>query len=123
MRQTISRPPVYRITLYQLGLTCICAVLFLFRSEDAAISALAGGLICTIPNAYFIYKAFLYTGASQIKHVLQSFYQGGTWKMLLTAVGFAAAFKLIKPLDFLALFVTFLVVLCVNVFVSKIAKL
>jgi len=123
LRQTISRPPVYRITLIQLGLTLVCALLFLLRSQDAAISALAGGLICTIPNAYFIYKAFLYSGASQIKYVLQSFYQGGTWKMLLTAVGFAAAFKLIKPLDFLALFVTFLVVLCVNVFVSKIAKL
>ena len=123
MRQTISRPPVYRITLVQLSLTFVCAALFLFRSEDAAISALAGGLICAIPNAYFIHKAFLYTGARQIRQVLQSFYQGGTWKMLLTAVGFAAAFKLIKPLDFLALFITFCAVQCVNIFVSKIAKL
>lgn len=123
MRQTISRPPVYRITLYQLGLTCICALLFLLRSQEAAISALAGGLICAIPNAYFIHKTFMYTGARQVKEVLQSFYQGGTWKMLLTAVGFAAAFKLINPLDFLALFITFCAVQCVNIFVSKIAKL
>jgi len=123
LRQTISRPPVYRITLIQIALTLLCSLLFLMRSQDAAISALAGGLICAIPNAYFIYKAFLYTGARQVEHVLQSFYQGGTWKMVLTGIGFAAAFKLIQPLDFLALFVTFVVVQCVNVFVSKIAKI
>lgn len=123
MRQTISRPPVYRITLIQLSLTLVSSLLFLIRSQDAAISALAGGLICAIPNAYFIYKAFLYSGASQTQQVLQSFYQGGTWKMVLTAIGFAAAIKLIQPLDFFALFVTFVVVQCVNVFVSKIAKI
>lgn len=123
MRQTISRPPVYRITLIQLTLTLVCTGLFLIRSQDAAISALAGGLICAIPNAYFIHKAFLYTGARQVQPMLQSFYQGGTWKMLLTAIGFAAAFKLIQPLDFLALMTTFVLVLCVNVFVSKIANL
>ncbi|NVK36329.1 MAG: ATP synthase subunit I [Gammaproteobacteria bacterium] len=123
MRQTISRPPVYRISLVQFALTFTCALLFLLRSQDAAISALAGGLICAIPNAYFIHKAFMYTGARQVENVLQSFYQGGTWKMLLTAVGFAAAFKLIQPLDFFALFITFCAVQCVNIFVSKIAKI
>lgn len=123
MRPTISRPPVYRISLAQFALTFICSLLFLMRSKDAAISALAGGLICAIPNAYFIHKAFLYSGARQVTQVLQSFYQGGMWKMVLTAIGFAAAFKLIQPLDFLALFITFVVVQCVNVFVSKIAKI
>ena len=123
MRQTISRPPVYRISLVQLGLSALMALLFLLRGQDAAISALAGGLICAIPNAYFVYKAFLHTGARQADAVLISFYQGGMWKMILTGVGFATAFKLIQPLDVFALFFTFVVVQCTNFFVSKIANL
>ncbi len=123
LRQTISRPPVYRISLIQLGLSVLIALLFLLRSQDAAISALAGGLICAIPNAYFIYKAFLHTGASQTENVLRSFYQGGSWKMILTGVGFAAAFKLILPLDVLALFSSFVLVQSTNFFVSKIVNL
>lgn len=123
MRQTILRPPVYRISLVQLGLTFTVAALFLMRSPDAAMSALAGGFIYTLPNAYFIYKAFLHTGARQVHRVLQSFYQGGTWKMVLIAMGFALAFTLIKPLDVLALFTGFVVVQCSNIFVSKIANL
>ena len=43
--------------------------------------------------------------------------------MLLTAVGFAAAFKLIQPVDLLALFASFIVVQSTNFFVSKIANL
>lgn len=123
LSQTIKRPPVYRIALIQIGLSGLIAALFLLRSQDAAISALVGGLICAIPNAYFIYKAFKYSGAQQVAHVLKSFYQGGTWKMVLTAIGFAAAYELIHPLDFLALFSSFIAVQAVNVFASKIANL
>ena len=123
MRQTILRPPVYRISLVQLALSALMALLFLLRGQDAAISALAGGLICAIPNAYFVYKAFLHSGARQTQAVLMSFYQGGMWKMILTGIGFAAAFKLILPLDVFALFVTFVVVQSTNFFVSKIANL
>jgi ATP synthase protein I len=121
--QTIKRPPVFRITLIQLGLSGFISLLFLLRSPDAAFSALAGGLICSIPNAYFIHKAFKYSGAQQVNYVLRSFYQGGSWKMVLTAIGFAAAFKLIHPLDFLALFSTFIAVQVTNVFAARIANL
>ncbi len=99
------------------------SLLFLLRSQDAAISALAGGLICAVPNAYFIYKAFLHTGARQTDAVLMSFYQGGMWKMILTGVGFVAAFELIQSLDVFALFLTFVVVQSINFFVAKIANL
>lgn len=99
------------------------AVLFLFKSDEAAYSALAGGLICAIPNAYFAYKAFQYVGAQQINHVLRAFYQGGMWKLVLTGMGFGLAFKFLQPMDYLALFSTFVLVQCVNVFASKIANL
>ena len=123
MSQTIQRPPVFRITLFQLGLSGLIALLFLLKSQNAAVSALAGGMICTVPNAYFIYKAFKYSGARQIDYVLRSLYQGGTWKIVLTAIGFAAAFKLINPVDFMALFSAFIAVQATSVFASRIANL
>jgi len=122
VKQSIARPPVHRIALVQFGLCAIVALLFLLRSHEAAVSALAGGLISAIPNAYFIYKAFMHSGARQIDNVLRAFYQGGMWKMLLTAIGFAAAFKLIQPLDLLALFSAFVAVQAVSFFASKIAN-
>ena len=123
MSQTIKRPPVYKITLMQLGMSVFMALMFLLRSPEAALSALVGGLICAIPNAYFIHKVFKYSGAQQVGHVLRSFYQGVTWKLVLTAIGFAAAFTLINPLDFLALFSTFIVVQVTNVLASRIVNL
>ena len=70
----------------------------------------------------FIFKAFRYSGARQLDNVLRAFYQGGMWKMVLTAIGFAAAFNLIRPLDLLALFSGFIAVQAVSFFASKIAN-
>jgi len=123
VKQSIARPPVHRIVLVQLGVTFFVATLFLLRSYEAAYSSLAGGLIFAIPNAYFAYKAFMYTGARQISHVLRSFYQGGMWKLVLTGVGFGLAFKFLQPIDYFALFGTFVLVQATNVFASKIANL
>ena len=122
-RQTIARPPVHRIVLVQLSVSLVIAALFLLRSPEAAYSSLAGGLICAIPNAYFAFKAFQYVGAQQIRHVLRAFYQGGMWKLVLTGIGFGLAFKFLQPIDYLALFSTFVLVQCINVFASKIANL
>ena len=98
-------------------------MMFLLKSPDAFVSAMVGGLISAIPNAYFVYKAFRYAGAQDLKNVLRNFYQGGMWKMVLTAIGFAAAFKLIHPLDLFALFSTFVVVQSASFFASKIANI
>ena len=120
---SIKRPPVFRITLIQLGLSVLIALLYMLKSQDAAISALAGGMISAVPNAYFIHRAFKYSGARQIDNVLRSLYQGVTWKIVLTAIGFAAAFKLINPVDFMALFSAFIAVQATSVFASRIANL
>ncbi|MCP5325899.1 MAG: ATP synthase subunit I [Oceanospirillaceae bacterium] len=122
-RQSIRRPPVYRIALIQLGLTAILTVLFLFKGPQAAISALAGGLTCTIPNAYFMYKTFLYMGARQVQLVMKSFYQGGGGKLILTMLGFGLTYKFLQPVDYLALFLSFALVQGVMIFAAKIADL
>lgn len=123
MSSSIQRPPVHRIPLLQLALTFIIALLCLLHSKEAAISALAGGLISLVPNAYFIFLAFRHSGAQQISQVLNNLYKGGAWKMVLTALGFALVFKLLHPLNITALFAGFLLIQASNLFNAKIANL
>ena len=123
MASSIQRPPVYRIPLVQFALTIAIALVSLFHSQEAAISALAGGLISLIPNAYFVYLAFRHSGAQQISQVLNNLYKGGAWKMVLRALGFALVFKLLNPLNITALFAGFLLVQASNLSNAKIANL
>lgn len=71
-------------------------------------------MIFTVPQFYFAMKAFRYMGARSSHLVVQNFYKGEFSKILLVAVGFAVAFKLVKPLDVFALFFTFIVCLVAN---------
>ncbi|MBT13878.1 MAG: F0F1 ATP synthase assembly protein I, partial [Oceanospirillaceae bacterium] len=41
----------------------LVALIALLHSPLAAKSALLGGLTCALPNAYFIWRAFRYSGA------------------------------------------------------------
>ena len=121
---SIPRPPVHRIALVQFGLTfVIAAVLMVLLDKTAALSALSGGLICAIPNGYFIWQAFKYSGARSAAKIVPSFYQGEAWKFMLTALGFAAVFISLKPLNVWALFGTFITVQFSHVVASRIYKL
>jgi len=54
-------------------------------------------------------------GARSTPKIVQNFYKGETSKIVLIAVGFAAVFATIKPLDYFALFFTFSVAIVSNV--------
>lgn len=71
-------------------------------------------MIFTVPQLYFGVKAFRYMGARSGHLVVQNFYKGESSKILLIAIGFAVAFKFLKPLDVFALFFTFVVSLVSN---------
>ncbi len=88
----------------------IVPAIFLIEDTLAAYSALIGSLICFVPNLYFVYRAFKYSGARSAKKILRSFYAGESMKILLTAVFFAMAFSLIKPINVLAVFTGFIAV-------------
>ena len=120
---SIPRPPVYRIVLLQLILTVISASLAWLYSDVAAYSALLGGLTCALPNAYFVWRAFRYSGARSTVQVVQSFYQGESWKFVLTALSFAVIFQRVEPLNVLALFAGFITVQLGHVASAKIANL
>ena len=120
---SIPRPPVYRIVLLQLILTVLSASLAWLYSDVAAYSALLGGLTCALPNAYFVWRAFRYSGARSTVQVVQSFYQGESWKFVLTALSFAVIFQRVEPLNVLALFAGFIAVQLGHVASAKIANL
>ncbi|MAD47366.1 MAG: ATP F0F1 synthase subunit I [Oceanospirillaceae bacterium] len=119
----IPRPPVYRIVIFQLFLTMLVALIALLHSPLAAKSALLGGLTCALPNAYFIWRAFRYSGARSAARVVQSFYQGESWKFVLTALCFGVIFQRVEPLNVLALFAGFITVQLGHIASAKIANL
>jgi len=69
----------------------------------AAYSALTGGMIATLANAWFTLKIF---GSRQSDHpedVLRGFYWGELNKIIFTCAMFIAAFVLIRPVNAAAL--------------------
>lgn len=112
--QGIHRPPVLRWLVFQTFMVVLIALAFWVRGNVAAYSALVGGFIFVLPNAYFARKAFRHAGARSAKQIVSSFYQGEAGKLILSAVFFTMAFKWIQPLDVAALFLTFAIMLVIN---------
>jgi len=109
--------------MMQFALSFIIALFALIYSFEAGYSALLGGLTCAIPNGYFIWRAFKYSGARSVDQVVRSFYQGESWKFVLTAVSFAVIFSRVDPLNPWALFGAFIIVQFSHVMAARIAKL
>lgn len=120
---TIPRPPVYRIVLLQLLLALVVAALAGVAGSLAAKSALFGGLICAVPNAYFVWRTFRYQGARQAHNIVNGLYKGAAWKFFLTALSFAVLFRLGLELNYFALFAGFVMVQLGHVFSSKMINL
>lgn len=120
---TIPRPPVHRIIILQLGLSVVVALLAWQFGVSAAWSALLGGLVSTLPNGYFIWRAFYYRGARRSHEMVNALYQGAAWKFVLTAVLFALVFSMGWPLNFIALFAGFVAAQLGQMFSSKIMNL
>lgn len=99
------RLPVMRILILQAAVAAGGGLLlWVFFGLVAGYSGLIGGLIALLANLYFAYKAFRYFGARSIKAVVQSFWSGEMGKLILTAVLFALVFAGVRPLEPLALF-------------------
>jgi ATP synthase protein I len=113
----VNRPPIYKIFIVQMLFTLsISLVLLLISGYVAAYSSLIGGTIFAIPQLYFGFKAFLYAGAHAVQNVVINFYKGESTKILIIAVSFALVFKFLKPVDYFALYSTFISVLILNCF-------
>lgn len=84
--------------------------------EIAAYSSLLGGMIFVLPQLYFGVKAFLHTGARSIQKIVINFYKGESSKLVIISLSFGLIFKFVEPLDYFALYSTFISVLVLNCF-------
>lgn len=111
-RTPLHRLPVVRVLFAQalVGITVavFCAGVF---GIVAGYSGLLGGLIALLANVYFAFKAFRYFGARSARAVVQSLWAGEMGKQILAAALFALVFVGVKPLDPIALFTGYLLVL------------
>ena len=97
-----------RLLLIQLGVTIIIALAALGVVDlVAATSAIAGGIVCVLPNAYFASKLFKHNGAHAARQIVNGFYKGEALKLMLSVALFALVFKYLKinPLVFFVAYI------------------
>ncbi len=112
----IARPPVLRITWCQLAaLTLICLAMATLGSRIQAQSFLCGGLVAVLPQAYFAIRAFRWRGAQAAHRMAHAGYAAEVGKFVLSAAGFALVFAQVRPIDGLAVFAGFIVMLAIQI--------
>ena len=108
----LKAPPIYKVIVTQFVATAIAALsAFALIDGVTGYSVFFGGMVSTLPNAYFAIKAFRYSGARQMPQVLKSFYAGESGKMIITAVMFALVFAGVKPLNEVAVIISYILIL------------
>ena len=111
----IARPPVQRIAQVQLAVLVSLSLMLLTRDKVLAYSVLSGGLIAVIPQAYFAALAFRWRGARSASAIARSSYAGEVGKFILSIAGFAVVFAAVRPIDGLAVFAGYLVMLAIQI--------
>ena len=102
----------------QVAATLILSLILLFLGWVAAYSALAGGAIATIANAFFAKRVFTDYRAQKPGKLLAQIYGAEISKLVLVAILFAAVIVWLKPLNVLALFGVFLFVHLIPFFIA-----
>ncbi len=106
---TIAKPPLLRISRWQLLAALVLTGVVLPMGRVQAYSFLIGCLIQIGGSAYFARLAWRYQGARQAHNMLATMYRGATGKIVLSAAAFAVVFALVKPLDALLMFAGYLI--------------
>ena len=97
-----------RLLACQLGITVLLATIALMISGTiAAKSAILGGLVSLVPNAYFARTLFRHQGARAASQIVKSFYKGEAFKLMLSISMFALVFKFFQiiPLVFFVVYI------------------
>ena len=102
-----SRQQVFRFVLTQLLATILLSAILLIFDRIVAYSSLVGGLIATLANAWFALKVFRVKPTVAAETLLTTFYVGEIYKFIFTGAMFVIAFVLIKPINVVALLVTY----------------
>ena len=107
--RAITYVPLGKWLIIEMAVLLILSLLWLLESRLSGYSALIGGLIFVIPNAYFAHRTYRYQGARQMHLAVSNIFRAESIKLALTAVFFAAVFTLMEPVHVPALLFTFAV--------------
>ena len=100
---------VAKVLLAQLGLTLVLGMLFWGTDgRVSGYSALLGGLICVIPNAFLALRLAASTRDPGARALMRAAYIGELGKLALTVLFFSMVFTLVQPLAAGPLFVGFI---------------
>lgn len=113
-RKPQMQVPIGYWLLLELIAVGVLAVCWTIESRLAGYSALVGGLIFVIPNAYFAHRAYRFQGARQMHQAVGNLFRAESIKLALTAVFFAAVFILMEPVHVPALLFTFAVMVVIG---------
>jgi len=104
-----KRLMVARVLLAQLGTSVVLAMLFWGTDgRVSGYSALLGGLICVIPNAFLALRLAVPRRDAGAGALVQAAYIGELGKLALTVLMFGMVFALVRPLAAGALFTGFI---------------
>ena len=106
--QIANKSQAWKAALAQLVMTFVVSAVIGLVSADYAISALAGGLIATIANAFFSFWVFADYRAQQPDKMVARLYGAEIATLVLVGLLFAGAVQIIDPLSGGALFGVFL---------------
>ena len=110
-----NKSAAYRILAVEAILTALLSLLlFITVDSVAAWSAAIGGLAYIVPNLYFTKYVFRHSAAESANLVVRWFYVGEAIKVVATVLIFSIAFLLVKPLNAAALFITYILMLILN---------
>ena len=112
---TTSRSAAYKLLGIELIISVVVALLLLlYAGAGTAGSALMGGLIYILPNAYFTRCAFRGNELESPHLIVRWFYMGEAGKFILTAVMFTLCFVWAGYLHVMVLFMMYIFMVMVN---------
>jgi ATP synthase protein I len=101
----LASQPILVILLAQLAASLLTSAAFaVLQGKVAAVSALLGGAIAVIPNAFLAARLSTPKAGADARAMLKAAWLGEIGKLALTALLFAAVFVAVRPLSALAVF-------------------
>jgi ATP synthase protein I len=88
---------VKQLIVIQTVFIFIVTMILCLVSFNIGLAFLYGAAIFTIPNTYFTWQSFRFSGAARTKLVAQSLYKGQVAKFILTMIMFAILFTGVNP--------------------------
>ncbi|MCK2185008.1 ATP synthase subunit I [Halomonas getboli] len=98
MAARIKRPSVRRLLLVQFATVCLAGLIGAGAAGvGGALSAVLGGAVAFLPNAFFAWRVFQYQGARHTRNIVNGFYRAEAGKFGLTAALFTLVFIAVPP--------------------------